>query len=443
MFQHHTFPFRWRRMSLAVLVALAMLAVSLIALQLRAQAGFIASGAGGCGTFRQAILSAPNVLTDRAIIAQMIPAKTTDGIAISKNLIIQGGWMPPQTGCQQANEPFTDTTDLLARGFTFLAPVTRSILQYDLGPVLNIDPAVVSLTIQHIDVRQLGITTTRGGGISGVITDGAAVLLENLSIGGSRVVSDGGALRMEVRGGSRLVISGGLFLSNTATTGDGGGFEIWVYDTSEVVLRGVQVASNTAAASGGGGHIVMDGGTLSITGSHFANNQAGWGNALAIESVGSRPAVVRLNNNTFDGGTMAGGNGVQISGEPVQLEGNNFHHLFLPLALNNVPFARITGITLNGEVYEVAFEASGFTPQLAAGRQHLHFFFDTVPPSEAGVPGAGPWKIYPTSPGGPADSPYTGYTRSEKPPGATQMCVLIAEYDHSVRQGSGNCFDLP
>jgi len=443
MFERNMFAIRWRGAALSVLLAAMALTASLFVLQLRARAGFIASGAGGCGTFRQAILSAPNVLSDRAVVVQMIPAKTTDGIAISKNLIIQGGWLPPQTGCQQANEPFTDTNDLLAHGFVFLAPMTRSILQYDLGPVLTIDPSVMSLTIQHIEFQQLGITTTRGGGISGVITDGAEVLLENLYIGGSAVVSDGGGLRLEVRGGSRLVISGGLFISNTATNGDGGGFEIWIYDSSKVVMRGVQVASNTAAGRGGGGRIVMDGGTLSITGSRFSGNRADWGSALSIESVGSGMAVVRLSGNTFDGGSFAPANGVRISGGNLQLEGDNFHRLFLPLVLNNVPFARITGITLNGDVYEVAFETAGFTPQLATGKQHLHFFFDTVPPSEAGVPGAGPWKIYPTSPGGPANSPYTGYTQSEKPSGATQMCVLIAEYDHSVRQGSGNCFNLP
>jgi hypothetical protein len=68
---------------------------------------------------------------------------------------------------------------------------------------------------------------------------------------------------------------------------------------------------------------------------------------------------------------------------------------------------------------------------------HVHFFFDTVPPSQAGTPGGGPWRLY----GGP--SPYTEFPLAEKPAGATQMCILVAHPDHSVDQGTGNCVALP
>jgi uncharacterized repeat protein (TIGR01451 family) len=113
--------------------------------------------------------------------------------------------------------------------------------------------------------------------------------------------------------------------------------------------------------------------------------------------------------------------------------------IFLPLVLRDAAsptmVAQITGISLSGSQYAVTFDTVGFTPQLPG--QHVHFFFDTVPPEQAGMPGSGPWYVY----GGP--SPFTGYGVADRPLGATQLCVLVANPDHSVIQGSGNCYDLP
>jgi serine/threonine protein kinase len=99
------------------------------------------------------------------------------------------------------------------------------------------------------------------------------------------------------------------------------------------------------------------------------------------------------------------------------------------------PFARITRITLNGDQYEVYYETSGFSPNLPG--THIHFFFNTVAPENAGLPGGGPWKIY----AGPA--PFTDYRTGERPSGATQMCALVANPDHSVILRTGNCLNLP
>jgi hypothetical protein len=46
--------------------------------------------------------------------------------------------------------------------------------------------------------------------------------------------------------------------------------------------------------------------------------------------------------------------------------------------------------------------------------------------------------------GGP--SPFTGYSFADRPfgpDGAEQMCILVANPDHSVRLGTGNCVKLP
>jgi actin-like ATPase involved in cell morphogenesis len=97
--------------------------------------------------------------------------------------------------------------------------------------------------------------------------------------------------------------------------------------------------------------------------------------------------------------------------------------------------SRITAIEVAGANYSVTFETGGFTPQLPG--QHVHFFFDTVPPAQAGIPAAGPWFVY----GG--GSPFTGFALSDRPSGANQMCILVANPDHSVIQGTGNCMPLP
>jgi hypothetical protein len=101
-----------------------------------------------------------------------------------------------------------------------------------------------------------------------------------------------------------------------------------------------------------------------------------------------------------------------------------------------VLYVRINNITIDDQNrYVVEYETFEYTEQLPG--MHVHFFFDTVPPEQAGVPGSGPWKLY----GGPR--PFTEYTIDQRPPQALQMCALVANSDHSVHLNSGNCFILP
>lgn len=97
---------------------------------------------------------------------------------------------------------------------------------------------------------------------------------------------------------------------------------------------------------------------------------------------------------------------------------------------------RITNITLDASNhYVVAYETSGYTETLPG--MHVHFFFNTVSEANAGMPGSGPWILY----GGPR--PFTQYTANDRPAAATQMCALVANADHSIQPGSGNCYPLP
>lgn len=98
-------------------------------------------------------------------------------------------------------------------------------------------------------------------------------------------------------------------------------------------------------------------------------------------------------------------------------------------------FVLIKGITIENNAYVVDYETFGYTEQLPG--MHVHFFYDTVLPENAGMPGSGPWKLY----GGPR--PFKEYLVSSRPPQATSMCALVANADHSVIQNSGTCFTLP
>ncbi len=101
----------------------------------------------------------------------------------------------------------------------------------------------------------------------------------------------------------------------------------------------------------------------------------------------------------------------------------------------NGKYVRINNITIQDGRYVVDYETFGFTEALPG--TNIHFFFNSVPPDQAGVPGKGPWVFF----GGP--TPFKGYAVANRPQGATQMCALVANPNHTVQPQSGNCFDLP
>ncbi len=99
------------------------------------------------------------------------------------------------------------------------------------------------------------------------------------------------------------------------------------------------------------------------------------------------------------------------------------------------PSVRISDIREEGGVFIVNYTTTGFTEQLPG--LHIHFFFDTVAPENAGLPASGPWFVW----GGPR--PFDGYRVSDRPSAAQQMCALVANPDHTVQLGTGNCAYLP
>jgi len=99
------------------------------------------------------------------------------------------------------------------------------------------------------------------------------------------------------------------------------------------------------------------------------------------------------------------------------------------------PYVVISAIRVEGNIYAVDYDVHNFTDGL-----HVHIFFNTVPPEQAGSPGSGPWKLTWGAYGNP---PFTQYSIAARPANATQMCALVANSNHSVQLNSGNCVDLP
>ncbi|NLF10271.1 MAG: serine/threonine protein kinase [Anaerolineaceae bacterium] len=100
------------------------------------------------------------------------------------------------------------------------------------------------------------------------------------------------------------------------------------------------------------------------------------------------------------------------------------------------PSITIADVTLDEEGrYVVAYDTEGL-PETMTDR-HLHFFFDNVPPEEAGAPASGPWLRY----YGP--SPFTGYTAQDRPANAGRLCAQVNNPDHTPVAGTADCAPLP
>jgi eukaryotic-like serine/threonine-protein kinase len=99
------------------------------------------------------------------------------------------------------------------------------------------------------------------------------------------------------------------------------------------------------------------------------------------------------------------------------------------------PSVAITDIRVEGNLYVVDYVPSNLDDTM-----HVHMFFNTVPPEQAGSPASGPWKLTWNVYG---DPPFTQYGIADRPANATQMCSLVARSNHSVILGTGNCMDLP
>ncbi|MCK6628892.1 MAG: hypothetical protein L6R45_27395 [Anaerolineae bacterium] len=271
--------FMGHQISLAVLLAFLLVVVSLALLELTAEAARRGKGPGCGGDLLDGTEQNGDII--------MVMASTfwnSGGPVITKNLEIEGGWQVKSGESCSASTVYTDTSK-----FEFVGPNTRSTANEFGAPVMTIDPSVLTLTVKHIIFKQGGFVP-QGGGLNGVISNSAYILLENVAFVDDGGGADTGAgLFLQVRGNSRLVISGSQFLTNTAQD-TGGGFELHVFGGSQVTLANAEVRGNRSLdGNGGGGRIVLNRGTVTIANSTFSGNlgNQGFGGGLSVEGVGS------------------------------------------------------------------------------------------------------------------------------------------------------------
>jgi serine/threonine protein kinase len=196
----------------------------------------------------------------------------------------------------------------------------------------------------------------------------------------------------------------------------------------------------------GGGGVLLFVIALVIGGVYLLNRQFGGSVKAAIEPPDATVGMAQVVNTTAPPATATIDTGLSAT-ETARAAVTATNTLeptatFTPLPTNTptatLPplYVRINDITItNSNYYQVTYETFGYTEQLPG--MHIHFFFNTVPSQQAGVPGSGPWYLY----GGPR--PFSGYAVSQRPSNATKMCALVANSNHSVILESGNCFDLP
>jgi molecular chaperone DnaK len=117
--------------------------------------------------------------------------------------------------------------------------------------------------------------------------------------------------------------------------------------------------------------------------------------------------------------------------------------------------AFLATIGLEGETYVAEYSTVGFDPIIyepgVKGQpedHHVHFFFNTLPEVNAGTNGPEPgiWEVWDRDAGG-GELRFDAFTLANQADkggdGATQLCVSVADADHGVEVGSGNCIDLP
>ncbi len=217
-------------------------------------------------------------------------------------------------------------------------------------------------------------------------------------------------------------------------------FRVEIFDTRAGLYDGAGIDSVTfrIIADDGQGDVVWELQELRPAFCAFGGNDP---TCLAIDlATGAQwpaPFAGGINNNVY----LAQIDITPTEGEPTQWRWRFFIDSPELAAAPAPNTARINRIWVADGRYYADFATYGFTPQLPG--QHVHFFYDTVSAEQAGAPGSGPWQLYPAAAGQSGASPFSLLTVASRPANARQMCILVANADHSVNLGTGNCVDLP
>jgi hypothetical protein len=104
----------------------------------------------------------------------------------------------------------------------------------------------------------------------------------------------------------------------------------------------------------------------------------------------------------------------------------------------------ITDIALDGDNVVARYETTGYEAHQNAGPEsrHVHFYFDTVPVTQAGIPAdSANWVAWGLEEGG--GEPVYTFPVSDIPAGATQLCASVANVNHGLDDLNFQCVPLP
>jgi actin-like ATPase involved in cell morphogenesis len=164
------------------------------------------------------------------------------------------------------------------------------------------------------------------------------------------------------------------------------------------------------------------------------------GAVAAVVLLGIVGAVAALGGSDGDPGSGASGEATSTTADPATTEA--------PPATTGTtlppgPFVQLDAVDLVDGQYQVTYRVVGFEASTEdPDALHLHFFFDTIEPENAGTNGEPPgdWDLT-----GNPDTFVTKYGPEDKG-SATQMCSAVATFEHEVHlrgTTTGNCVDLP
>jgi hypothetical protein len=102
----------------------------------------------------------------------------------------------------------------------------------------------------------------------------------------------------------------------------------------------------------------------------------------------------------------------------------------------------IDNISRENDAFVVRYTTSGYEPELDAGPQshHVHFYFNTVPVDQAGIPAPPNWVAYDTDENGEL---IYRFPVASVPGGATQLCASVANVNHGLDDHLQDCVPLP
>jgi len=226
---------------------------------------------------------------------------------ITHALTIEGGWVDPSNNFNcggNADGVWATREALLAAGLQYEPAKHSGIVAFG-DAVLKLDAALRSFTARNLDVMQDDTQASgNGAGLTVVGTTaakltGARVMLQNVTFRPNYFASeagasgDGGAIYLDLDGGSELTLSDSRIQQYQAG-GSGGGFYLIVRGDSKVLIERTVVEKNTATTCGGG-KIIIHSGTVTLSASSFRGNTAG-GQAsdLCVERAAGATGVAKL-----------------------------------------------------------------------------------------------------------------------------------------------------